>query len=320
MDTKDLLPIGQFAQATGLSVTTLRHYDTAGVLPPAATDPATGYRYYARAQVGRAQLVRALRQLDVPVEQIRVLLDRHAEGADIIPELDTRVRAAAQRVRGQHVVLRGLIATLTEGEGMSPDINLSRRGAIHALACRASVDAAGLDAFARSAYRTLYTEAGKGPLFLPVPAFIRYHGPMTDDSTTEVEACLPYEPEATAPGEPAAGVHLVHQPETPFASTVVEGDGRRVAPHPVGLRRRSGLDLRPWLRLRRPRPGDLPPLGRGAGTPPQPDRGRLGRPRHDGLTALAVRDRRPRAAAARPPGWPVRTAPGWRRASTGGAM
>ncbi|MFG1808076.1 MerR family transcriptional regulator [Streptomyces sp. NPDC049040] len=224
METKDLLPIGQFAQATGLSVTTLRHYDTAGVLPPAATDPATGYRYYARAQVGRAQLVRALRQLDVPVERIRVLLDRHAEGADIVPELDTRVRAAAQRVRGQHVVLRGLIAALTEGEGMSPDINLGRRGAIHALACRASVDAAGLDAFARSAYRTLYTEAGKGPLFLPVPAFIRYHGPMTDDSTTEVEACLPYEPEATVPGEPAAGVHLVHQQETPFASTVVEGE------------------------------------------------------------------------------------------------
>jgi DNA-binding transcriptional MerR regulator len=39
VDTKDLLPIGQFAQATGLTVTTLRHYDTTGVLPPDTPAP-----------------------------------------------------------------------------------------------------------------------------------------------------------------------------------------------------------------------------------------------------------------------------------------
>lgn len=224
MDTKDLLPIGQFAQATGLSVTTLRHYDSTGVLAPAASDPATGYRYYARAQVGRAQLIRALRQLDVPVEQVRTLLDRHAEGADIVPDLGARVRAADRRVRDQHVILRGLTAALTSGAAMRPAITLSRRCAIHALACRASVDAAGLDAFARAAYLTLYAEAGKGPLALPAPAFIRYHAPMTEDTATEVEACLPYEPGAALPGEPAEGVHLVHQEETSFVSTVVEGE------------------------------------------------------------------------------------------------
>ncbi|WUH95407.1 MerR family transcriptional regulator [Streptomyces sp. NBC_00433] len=224
MDTNDLLPIGQFAQATGLSVTTLRHYDTTGVLPPAATDPGTGYRYYARDQVGRAQLVRALRQLDVPVEQIRTLLDRHAAGADIVPDLDARVGAAARRVGDQHVILRGLAAALTDGAAMTPDITLVRRGPIHALAYRGTIGAAGLDTFARSAYRALYAEAGKGPLALPAPAFIRYHAPLTDDATAEVEACLPYAPDATPPGEPSDGIHLVQQDETAFAGTVVEGD------------------------------------------------------------------------------------------------
>ncbi|WP_327292894.1 hypothetical protein [Streptomyces sp. NBC_01198] len=47
---------------------------------------------------------------------------------------------------------------------------------------------------------------------------------MTEDSPTEVEACLPYAPDATPPGEPAEGIHLVQLDETPFASTVVEGD------------------------------------------------------------------------------------------------
>lgn len=155
--------MGQFAQATGLSVTTLRHYDTTGVLPPDAIDSATGYRYYTRSQVGRAQLIRALRQLDVPVEQIRSLLDRHAGGADIVADLDARVRAADRRVRDQQIILRGLTAALTEGMGMSPEITLSRRGAVQALACRASLDAAGLDAFARAAYRTLEAARARSP-------------------------------------------------------------------------------------------------------------------------------------------------------------
>ncbi|MGW2992672.1 MerR family DNA-binding transcriptional regulator, partial [Streptomyces sp. NPDC001193] len=35
----NLLPIGQFAQASGLTITALRHYDASGVLPPARVDP-----------------------------------------------------------------------------------------------------------------------------------------------------------------------------------------------------------------------------------------------------------------------------------------
>ena len=40
--TDPLLTIGAFARATGLTPTTLRHYDEVGLLPPADVDAATG--------------------------------------------------------------------------------------------------------------------------------------------------------------------------------------------------------------------------------------------------------------------------------------
>jgi DNA-binding transcriptional MerR regulator len=91
MNTKGLLPIGQFAQAGGLTVIALRHYDATSVLPPAAVDPSSGYRYYARDQVPTAQLVRMLRQVDVPVDQVPELLTRIEAGEDVLPELAASV-------------------------------------------------------------------------------------------------------------------------------------------------------------------------------------------------------------------------------------
>src|SRR2546430_13479522 len=57
------LAIGDFSRMTHLSVTALRHNDDVGLLEPAEVDPASGYRYYALAQVGTAQVIRRLRAL-----------------------------------------------------------------------------------------------------------------------------------------------------------------------------------------------------------------------------------------------------------------
>ena len=70
-----LLSIGAFARLTGLSVPTLRRYDAIGLLRPASVDGATGYRRYVRGQVAQARTIRRLRDLDVPLETIRAILD-----------------------------------------------------------------------------------------------------------------------------------------------------------------------------------------------------------------------------------------------------
>lgn len=70
VDRGQHISIGRFAGLTGISANTLRRYDERGLLSPAYTDPATRYRYYAVEQLDAGILVRLLRDLDVPIEQI----------------------------------------------------------------------------------------------------------------------------------------------------------------------------------------------------------------------------------------------------------
>src|SRR4051812_31992958 len=70
-----LLSIGEFSQVTHLSVKALRHYDDVGLLQPATVDPSSGYRHYAAAQVPIAHVIRRFRDLDMPLDQIRAVLD-----------------------------------------------------------------------------------------------------------------------------------------------------------------------------------------------------------------------------------------------------
>jgi DNA-binding transcriptional MerR regulator len=72
--TRNLMPIGRFAAASRLSVRMLRHYDEAGLLRPAWVDPSSGYRYYSHAQAPTAEIIRLLRQLGMPLDEIREIL------------------------------------------------------------------------------------------------------------------------------------------------------------------------------------------------------------------------------------------------------
>jgi DNA-binding transcriptional MerR regulator len=68
------LTIGDFSRVTFLSVKTLRHYHRAGLLEPAEVDPVTGYRRYTSAQIPIAQVIRRFRDLDMPLDDIGMVL------------------------------------------------------------------------------------------------------------------------------------------------------------------------------------------------------------------------------------------------------
>jgi DNA-binding transcriptional MerR regulator len=69
------LSIGDFSRMTYLSIKALRHYHELGLLEPADVDPRTGYRFYDTAQVPTAQVIRRFRDLGMPVEQVKAVLD-----------------------------------------------------------------------------------------------------------------------------------------------------------------------------------------------------------------------------------------------------
>ncbi|EWT02056.1 transcriptional regulator [Intrasporangium oryzae NRRL B-24470] len=93
------LSIGDFSRMTFLSVKTLRHYHEVGLLAPAEIDAHSGYRYYRPDQVGSAQLIRRLRDLDLPVPQVREVLaapDATTRDAVIAQHLDRMTRQLEQ--------------------------------------------------------------------------------------------------------------------------------------------------------------------------------------------------------------------------------
>ena len=68
------LTVGEFSRVTHMSVKTLRHYHDVGLLAPADVDPGTGYRYYSLGQVPTAQVIVRLRELDMPVADVKAVL------------------------------------------------------------------------------------------------------------------------------------------------------------------------------------------------------------------------------------------------------
>jgi DNA-binding transcriptional MerR regulator/effector-binding domain-containing protein len=66
--------VGEFSRMTHLSVKTLRHYHQVGLLEPAEVNPDTGYRYYRSDQVPTAQVIRRLRDLEMPVAEVKEVL------------------------------------------------------------------------------------------------------------------------------------------------------------------------------------------------------------------------------------------------------
>src|ERR1700744_207345 len=76
-----LLSIGDFSRMTFLSVKALRHYHEVGLLLPAEIDAGSGYRRYDVAQVPRGQVIRRLRELGMPLEEVRLVMDAPDVGA-----------------------------------------------------------------------------------------------------------------------------------------------------------------------------------------------------------------------------------------------
>src|SRR5437660_8759281 len=109
-----MLSIGRFADATGLTVKALRHYDEIGLLAPARIDAANGYRYYDPEQVETAVTIRRLRALELPLDEIAALLEE--DGETLRDRLAAHGYRVADELRDKQSLLLELSA-LVEGGG-----------------------------------------------------------------------------------------------------------------------------------------------------------------------------------------------------------
>lgn len=93
-----MLSIGEIAHFTGVSRRMLRHWEESGLIVPASTDEHTGYRRYARSQVGRVRAIAALRSLDFGLGEIRDLLGPQLTERRLLKLLRTREEELAAQI------------------------------------------------------------------------------------------------------------------------------------------------------------------------------------------------------------------------------
>ncbi len=72
---KKYFSIGEAAKAVHTTSETLRHYDRIGLVKPSKKDEWTNYRYYTKQDIVRLNTVRALQLMDLPLQEIKRVLE-----------------------------------------------------------------------------------------------------------------------------------------------------------------------------------------------------------------------------------------------------
>jgi DNA-binding transcriptional MerR regulator len=157
----ELIGIGDFGRATGLSEKALRLYDARGLLVPADIDPTTGYRRYAARQVPDGRYVAALRAVDMPLTEIaEVMALPHAERTDAVARYWYRIEMELEQARMAVRELRGVSEREERGVTVTEEA-LERGRTEGAFAAIASLARVRLDDAAEAyneAMRTAYWE------------------------------------------------------------------------------------------------------------------------------------------------------------------
>lgn len=101
------MKIGTLARSTGVDIETIRYYERIGLLPAPERLP-NGYRAYGERQLERLAFIRHCRALDMPLADIRLLLDFMTEPAGDCSAVNRAVDAQLERVRTRLKSLRAL--------------------------------------------------------------------------------------------------------------------------------------------------------------------------------------------------------------------
>ncbi|MGY2875665.1 DNA-binding transcriptional MerR regulator [Marmoricola sp. URHA0025 HA25] len=213
----ELLSIGAFSRMTFLTVKALRHYHDEGLLEPASVDAHSGYRYYRPEQVATARLIRRLRDLALPVDEVRDVLaapDDETRNQVIVAHLDRmsrQLQETQETVESLRRMLSGGEADLAVSEREDPPLaTIAIRGTV------TGEDALGwwLDAFAE-----LHRAVKVGSLIRTGPDGALFPTEFFTEGVAELVAFVP----VRSPGTPTGRVVAHELPGVRLAVTAYDG-------------------------------------------------------------------------------------------------
>ncbi|MGH3913491.1 MAG: MerR family transcriptional regulator, partial [Pseudonocardiaceae bacterium] len=103
--------VGQLARLTGLTVRTLHHYDSLGLLRPSARTP-SGHRLYDEDDVRRLYRIVAMRELGLPLETIGQLLTGEPDLLELLWDHLDHIDVQLAAIRALRVRLTAMLAAV----------------------------------------------------------------------------------------------------------------------------------------------------------------------------------------------------------------
>jgi DNA-binding transcriptional MerR regulator len=104
--------IGEFSRITRVTIDTLRHYDSLGLLKPANVDPFTGYRYYSARQLSSLHRILALKEVGFSLEEIARILHEKLTDEELRGMLKAQLLRAEQEVQTAQLRQERILARL----------------------------------------------------------------------------------------------------------------------------------------------------------------------------------------------------------------
>ncbi|HEU4894533.1 MAG TPA: MerR family transcriptional regulator [Acidimicrobiia bacterium] len=187
----NLVPIGRFSKMTRLSIKALRLYDEIGLLTPTHVDPSSGYRYYDLGQANRAEAVRILRFVDMPLDEIKSLVDEDE------PELVHKMLVAhrerlAAKLASQERMLSYLESLINREGGIMPyEVEVMEVAAQQVAAVRIHTDLRRIANDIAAGFGTVVQGMGRAGVAPSGAPLIVYHDVIDEQTDGDVEICVP---------------------------------------------------------------------------------------------------------------------------------
>ena len=210
-----LMPIGMFSRASLVSIKALRSYHENGLLVPASIDAATGYRSYRVSQLADAQIIRRLRDLDMPLRDIAEIMSARD------PEVTRKIIAGHQAAMVERLEQVGRIVDELYAAAALPAIatpvHIRQQPEGHALAITGEVIEGDYATFLGDAFGRLWGALIAEGLAMVGPSAAMYPAEVRGDRE-EVIAFLPIgEPVQLGRAAAGAGITLAVLPEVTAA-------------------------------------------------------------------------------------------------------
>ncbi|MCP3974214.1 MAG: MerR family transcriptional regulator [bacterium] len=176
---------------TRLSVKALRLYDEKGLLRPAHVDAQSGYRYYGLSQASQAETIRALRSVDMPLDEIALILG--SEDQELTrKQLMAHHERLGEQLAARQRMLRYLESLIQREEGMMPyDIEIIETSPQLVAATKVHMSLRRIGRDIGTGFGSLMQALGREQVAPSGPPLIVYHEVIDEETEGDIEICVP---------------------------------------------------------------------------------------------------------------------------------